>query len=88
MSTFSKTKKQRQINLIEEINKNPFLTDEDIALKFSVSIPTVRLDRLELGIPELRKRIKDVASENLSKIKAMATEDIIGEIIDIVEQNI
>ena len=29
--------------------------------KFGVSIQTIRLDRLELGIPELRERMKHMA---------------------------
>ena len=43
------------------------MTDEDIAEYLEVSVPTVRLDRLELGIPELRQRIREVASLNHQK---------------------
>jgi len=32
-----------------------------------VSVPTIRLDRLELGIPELRERIKNVAQKIIAK---------------------
>ena len=46
------------------INKDPFITDEELSETFNVSIQTIRLDRLELGIPELRERIRSVASEN------------------------
>ena len=54
-------KKERQRLLQETIREDPFITDEELAEKFSVSIQTIRLDRLELGIPELRERIKNVA---------------------------
>lgn len=40
---------------------NPFLTDQELAARFGVSVPTVRLDRLRLGIPELRERIQRMA---------------------------
>ena len=47
-----------------KLKNDPFLTDEELAEIFLVSVPTIRLDRLELGIPELRERIKDVAENN------------------------
>lgn len=77
------TKKSRQNILLSRIKDNPFLTDEEIAEGFSVSIPTVRLDRLELGIPELRERIKNVAEDNIAKVRAITGKEIIGELIDI-----
>jgi DeoR/GlpR family transcriptional regulator of sugar metabolism len=33
------------------IEEDPFITDKELASLFGVSIQTVRLDRLELGIP-------------------------------------
>lgn len=59
-----KSKKERQQLLQETIKVNPFITDEDLAEKFMVSVQTIRLDRLELSIPELRERIKNVAEKN------------------------
>ena len=47
--------KERQELLQQTIESNPFITDEDLAEKFQVSIQTVRLDRMELSIPELRE---------------------------------
>ena len=67
MSRSSLTKKERHYTLVENIKKDPFLTDEEIASKLSVSVPTIRLDRLELGIPELRERIKIVTVRNYYK---------------------
>lgn len=70
--------------LVETIRENPFITDEELADKFTVSVQTIRLDRLELSIPELRERIKSVAENHLSdEIKALPIDEIIGEIIDI-----
>lgn len=50
-----RSKKERQELLQQTIESNPFITDEDLAEKFQVSIQTVRLDRMELSIPELRE---------------------------------
>lgn len=76
-------KQDRQQQLIEVLEENPFLTDEELAHRFQVSVQTVRLDRLECGIPELRKRLKDVAAQSFSgEVKSLDREEIIGEIID------
>ncbi len=83
MSRSSLLKKERQRLLIKKIEKNPFLTDEDIAQMLNVSVPTIRLDRLELGIPELRERIKNVAESNYNKVKALGSKEIVGELLDI-----
>lgn len=83
MSRSSFLKKERQYILQEKVKNDPFLTDEELAEVFSVSIPTIRLDRLELGIPELRERIKNVAEENYSKVKSLQSKEIIGELLDI-----
>ncbi|NMB33909.1 MAG: transcription factor FapR [Clostridium sp.] len=83
MSRPSYTKKERQAILSEKLKEDPFLTDEELSELFGVSIPTIRLDRLELGIPELRERIKNVAEKNHRKVKSLKSKDIVGELIDI-----
>lgn len=83
MGRSSLLKKERQSVLCKKIEEDPFLTDEELAEIFCVSVPTVRLDRLELGIPELRERIKNVAEKNYSKVKSLDSNEIVGELIDI-----
>lgn len=79
-----RNKKERQQLLQETIESNPFITDEELAKKFAVSIQTIRLDRLELSIPELRERIKGVAVQNLGEqVRSLSIEDVIGEVIDL-----
>lgn len=79
-----KSKKERQQLLVETIKENPFVTDEELAEKFSVSVQTIRLDRLELSIPELRERIKNVAEKKFTdEVRALPLDEIIGEVIDI-----
>jgi acyl-coenzyme A thioesterase PaaI-like protein len=77
------TKAERQENLKERLDEDPFLIDRELAELFNVSIQTIRLDRLELGIPEVRERIKSVARQASSKVKSVQSEEIIGELIDI-----
>lgn len=79
-----RTKTERQHLLQETIEKTPFITDEDLAQKFGVSIQTIRLDRMELAIPELRERIKSVATDQWNgTVKALPLDEVIGEIIDL-----
>ncbi|MBS2968948.1 transcription factor FapR [Metabacillus sp. KIGAM252] len=79
-----RTKKDRQQQLLETINDTPFITDEELSDKFQVSIQTIRLDRLELSIPELRERIRSVAQASMEdEIRALPPEEIIGDIIDL-----
>lgn len=83
MSRSSFLKKERQQILLDKIKSDPFMTDEELSELFTVSIPTIRLDRLELGIPELRERIKSVAEHNYSKVKSLQSKEIVGELIDL-----
>jgi acyl-coenzyme A thioesterase PaaI-like protein len=79
-----RNKRERQQMLVETIAENPFITDEELAERFSVSIQTIRLDRLELSIPELRERIKHVAEKRFEdEVRSLPLEEVIGEIIDI-----
>ncbi len=76
-------KRQRQQQLAREIEDNPFVTDEELTRKFKVSIQTIRLDRLELGIPELRERMKLMAERSYDQIQSMPLHEVIGDIIDL-----
>lgn len=79
-----RTKRERQQLLTKTIADNPFVTDEQLAERFHVSVQTIRLDRMELSIPELRERIKDVAAKNYeNEVKSLPLDEVIGEIIDI-----
>jgi acyl-coenzyme A thioesterase PaaI-like protein len=76
-------KKLRHETLKEKIESNPFLTDGELALLLNVSIQTLRLDRLELGIPELRERTKQMAESAQDKLKSIPSSEIVGELIDL-----
>ncbi|MGE5473098.1 MAG: transcription factor FapR [Ignavibacteriales bacterium] len=83
MSKASLSKMERHQKLIEKTKEDPFLKDEELAELFVVSVQTIRLDRMELGIPELRERLKEVAIANQKKIRSLDSQDIIGEIVDL-----
>lgn len=77
------SKKERQIQLMDKLKSQPFTTDEQLAEAFHVSVQTIRLDRMELAIPELRERIRHVATDRLETVKSLSEDDVIGEIIDL-----
>ena len=77
------SKKKRQEDLINTLEGNPFITDEDLAKKFRVSIQTIRLDRMELGIPELRERLKNMAEKNYDHVRSLHLKEVIGEVIEL-----
>lgn len=78
------SKQNRQHMLKKTIEATPFITDEVLAKQFSVSIQTIRLDRMELAIPELRERIKSVATSQWNEtVKSLPIDEVIGEIIDL-----
>ena len=79
----SSNKQQRRRQLARQIEKNPFLTDEELAELFCVSVPTIRLDRMELGIAQHRERVKRLAASSRDKITSLQQNELVGEIIDI-----
>lgn len=77
-------KKERQQLLKKLVEQNPFLTDEELSKYYDVSVQTIRLDRLECRIPELRKRLKQVATQTMAgEVKSLGSDEVIGDIIDI-----
>ncbi|HZK37906.1 MAG TPA: transcription factor FapR [Clostridia bacterium] len=76
-------KATRQKKLLTLLREDPFMTDEDLSEHFNVSIQTIRLDRLELAIPELRQRIKNVAKKNYEKVRSIVGAEIVGELVDL-----
>lgn len=83
MGRTSDKKIDRHSSLVKKLQEDPFLSDEELAELYKVSVPTIRLDRLELGIPELRQRIRNVASESYSKVKSIQSMEMVGELLDV-----
>jgi acyl-coenzyme A thioesterase PaaI-like protein len=78
------SKEERRKALGEELTKHPFFTDGQLAERFKVSVSTIRLDRGELGIPELRERTRAVAKEAYSTLKSLDEQELIGELLELV----
>lgn len=79
----NRKKQERHRLLVERITQTPFLTDEEMAQELHVSVPTIRLDRMELGIPELRERMRLIAEEAQSQVKSLTRTDVIGELLEL-----
>jgi len=77
------SKKERQERLKQILDDDPFLNDEELAEKLQVSIQTIRLDRMELKLPELRERIRSVARQNYSKVRSIDVKELMGELVDL-----
>lgn len=73
----------RHKNLKKLLRANPFSTDEQLANLLNVSVPTIRLDRATLGIPELRTRTKDMAIAAQNKLRSIGRKEIVGELLDL-----
>ncbi len=75
--------KVRRKHLQAILDKNPFLSDGKLARHLGVSVQTIRLDRLALGIPDQRTRTKQVAERVYGRVRALGQKEIIGELIDV-----
>ncbi|MCL6445697.1 MAG: transcription factor FapR [Alicyclobacillus sp.] len=76
-------KSERRVALVEYLSLNPFATDEQLAEKYGVSVPTIRLDRAALQIPEVRERIRLVAEDRHDAVRAMEEREVIGEVLEL-----
>lgn len=65
------------------LHENPFLTDEDLAQLLGVSIQTIRLDRAELLIPEMRERIKNMARGAYKNLRSIEGYEVVGDLINL-----
>ncbi|MFZ5596203.1 MAG: transcription factor FapR [Bacillota bacterium] len=83
MSRSSAGRNIRQGLIERYISGNPFLTDEDLAELLGVSIQTVRLDRSRMDIPEMRSRIKKMASGIYGQVRSISIDELVGEPVSI-----
>ncbi len=76
-------KRQRHQQLARLIEENPFITDRELTRLLKVSIQTIRLDRMELAIPELRERLKLMAERSYDSVRSLPLHEVIGDIVDL-----
>lgn len=74
-------KSERRAALVRYLAENPFAIDEQLAEHFSVSVPTIRLDRASLNIPEARERIRRMATGQHDAVRALDKREVVGDII-------
>lgn len=77
------TKGERQERLLELVGEDPLLTDERLAKEFGVSVQTIRLDRLELGIPEMRVRAQELVVKAQERLKSLGPAEVAGDLVDL-----
>ncbi len=65
------------------VGDNPFATDEQLAEHFRVSVATIRLDRAALHIPEVRERIRQVASDRQDHVRSLEEQELIGQLLEL-----
>jgi len=81
LSHRAKVKRQRRLQRL--LSENPFYRDRELAEMLQVSVQTVRLDRVALGIPELRQRTKEVAERTYGVVRTLGCREIVGELVDL-----
>ncbi len=74
---------ERHGRIKAEVEKNPFISDDELASLLEVSIHTVRSDRRKIGIPEVRKRGREVSFKLFARSRPLSHQEIIGEILEI-----
>ncbi len=76
-------KADRQHMLQNYINSNPFITDDDLSEVLGVSIQTIRLDRAEMKIPEMRVRVKTMAKGIYGKVRSIEAGEFTGDLVEL-----
>ncbi len=56
------------------------MTDEELAQFLDVSLQTVRLDRMEQSIPEVRRRTQEVAQAAYRRLRSVSGAELLGDL--------
>lgn len=76
-------KRIRQEQIRSLLEGEPFLTDEELARRFAVSVQTIRLDRMEMHIPEMRERARRLAAAAYAQVRSVAGGEVVGQLVDV-----
>jgi len=74
---------QRLLRLQQLLKEDPLQTDRQLARQLGVSVPTVRLDRARLGIPQLRERARQLARQAVSQPRSLMADEVVGELLEL-----
>ena len=77
---FHPRRRSRHDTLRQLLGEEPFLTDKELARRLQVSVPTVRLDRADLGIPDVRLRSRLLAERALGQVRSLESQEMVGEL--------
>ncbi len=83
MNKVPQSVQDRYNHIREELDKNPFILDEELANILNVSIHTIRADRRKIGIPEVRRRGKDTTDTMFAQARTLTQHEIVGDILEI-----
>ncbi len=76
-------KRERQARLQALLAAEPLLTDQELARRCGVSVQTIRLDRLELGLPEMRERARQLAEKASQGLRSLLAHEVWGELVEL-----
>lgn len=76
-------RQDRRAQVRQALERDPFVTDRELASQLAVSVQTIRLDRLALGIPEMRVRALGVAERAYGAAKLLNAREVFGELVDL-----
>ena len=76
-------RRERRHTLQRVLADNPFCTDDELAGMLHVSVQTIRLDRMALGLPELRARVRAMAENAHSQLRTLGSKEIVGDLLDL-----
>src|SRR5208282_429323 len=74
---------ERHAKILEELDRNPFILDDELASAMNVSIHTIRSDRRKIGIPEVRRRGRDVSDTMFAQARTLREPEITGDILEL-----
>ncbi|HHV54036.1 MAG TPA: transcription factor FapR [Firmicutes bacterium] len=74
---------ERRQELLRLVRENPLLTDEELGRALGVSVPTVRLDRLRLGVPPQPERARQLAGVALGDLRSLSEADVVGDLVEV-----
>lgn len=74
---------ERRQELLRLVRENPLLTDDELGQRLGVSVPTVRLDRLRLGVPPQHERARQLAGLALGDLRSLAETDVVGNLVEV-----
>lgn len=74
---------KRREEIIKYLRTNIYSTDEQLAKHFNVSINTIRLDRQELKIKEVKERIKEVAKKSCQFLTSLSEDEVVGDLVNL-----